>query len=433
MTIPVPGRILPLSAGTFRALQHRDFRLLWIGQLVSLSGSWMQSVAQGWLVLRLSDSAFLLGIVGFCSYTPVLALSLVGGVAADRLPRRVALLWTQAAAMGLAALLATLTGLGVVRVWHVAAMAIGLGIVTAFDIPIRQAFLQDLVGGRDLPNAIALNSLAFNSARLVGPAVAGIVLAAWGETICFALNAVSFLAVLCGLLLMRSRPPPPPPSGSWTGGIRRVLSYAWRTPRLRLVLLLVAVSSVFGMPYSILMPAFARDALGAGSREFGFLVGASGVGSIVGALYLAGRRGTARAGRVVAAAMAIFGLAIVGFAFSRTHAVALAFLVVVGAAMIVQMATSNTYLQMTAPPDLRGRVVSLYTLCFVGMAPFGSLLSGILARQLGVRAAVASGGAMCVIVAAAFSVRLAALGAPDVNPSERVPVEPPDGDRPARR
>lgn len=414
MSIPLPGRVLPLSSGTFRALRHRDFRLLWTGQLVSLSGSWMQSVAQGWLVLRLSDSPFLLGLVGFCSYAPVLALSLLGGVAADRVARRRALLWTQGGAMVLAAILALLTGAGVVRVWHVAIIAIGLGTVTAFDIPIRQALLQELVGREDLPNAIALNSMAFNAARLIGPAVAGIALAAWGETVCFALNALSFLAVLAGLARMSPRPAPTRARDSWLAGIRRVLGYAWRTPRVRIVLLLVAVSSVFGMPYSILMPAFARDVLGVGSRELGFLVGASGAGSIVGALFLARRRSTSGTGRTVAAAMALFGAAIVGLSLMRSFGTSVALLALVGAAMIVQMATSNTYLQTTAPPELRGRVVSLYTLCFIGMAPFGSLLSGLLASRFGVRAAVGAGGGVCLVAAIGFAARLPSLRAPAV-------------------
>jgi MFS family permease len=425
MSIPLPGRTLPPVPGTFRALRHRDFRLLWAGQLVSLSGTWMQSVAQGWLVLRLSDSAFLLGLVGFCSYAPVLALSLLGGVAADRLPRRRALLVTQAAAMLQATALAVLALTGTIQVWHVAVLAALLGTVTAFDIPIRQALLQDLVGREDLANAIALNSTAFNTARLLGPAAAGFLIAAWGEAACFVLNALSFFAVLLGLAAMKAPPQAPGPAGPWLADLRAGLGYAAASAPVRTVLLLVAVSSAFGMSYSILMPAFARDVLGVGSTGLGLLMGASGVGSLAGALALASRRRVSRPRRVVAAAMTLFGLTLVAFSFSRSYGLSLALLAGVGASMIVQMATSNTFLQLTSPAEVRGRVVSLYTFCFVGMAPFGALLSGFLARALGVPAAVGLGGAVCALAGVVYGSRLRAAerlrraaAAPGVNPPE---------------
>jgi MFS family permease len=408
MSVPLPGRTLAPARGTFRALRHRDFRLLWAGQLVSLSGTWMQSVAQGWLVLRITDSVFYLGLVGFCSYLPVMLLALVGGVAADRLPRRKALLWTQAAAMALALVLAGLTWFDLVRVWHVALLALGLGTVSAFDIPIRQSFLQELVGRDDLQNAIALNSMAFNSARLAGPSLAGLVVAVWGEAVCFLLNALSFSAVLGSLFLMRTESAVPvrQEGRSWAGGIREVLAYARRTPQVRVILTLVALSSVFGMPYSILMPAFARDVLGGGSRELGFLMGSSGLGAIVGAFLLAGRRSTRHAGRIVAVSMAVFGMSLVALSASRSFALSLAILVVAGAGMIVQMATSNTFLQLLAPPSLRGRIVSLYMMSFIGMAPLGSLLSGVVARALGTPWTVGLGGAVLVVSAAVFGLRL---------------------------
>lgn len=407
MSIPLPGRILPLGTGTFRALRHRNFRLLWLGQVVSLTGTWMQSVAQGWLVLRLSDSPFQLGLVGFCAFAPVLALTLVGGVAADRLPRRPALLWTQGAALGLAAMLAALTASGAVRVSHVAWIALGLGTVNAFDIPIRQSFLQDLVGREDLPNAIALNSMAFNAARLVGPAIAGLLVASFGEAVCFAVNALSFLAVLAGLAAMKVPDAVPERTrSSWFVDLGEAVGYAAKDRRVRVVLSLVVVSSVFGMPYSILMPVFARDVLEVGSEGLGFLMGAAGLGALLGALWLAGRRGDRHHGRVIAAAMAIFGGGLGIFALSRSYPLSVAALVVVGGAMIAQMATSNTYLQLQAPSPLRGRVVSLYTLAFLGMAPFGSLLGGALARWIGAPMTVLIGGATCTGAAAVFAWRL---------------------------
>jgi MFS family permease len=288
----------------------------------------------------------------------------------------------------------------------VALLAFLLGTINAFDVPIRQSFLFDLVGREDLPNAIALNSIAFNGARLIGPAIAGLVLAYLGETACFLVNAASFLAVLAGLALIRvGTAARPPDESSWLGGIREGILYASRTPGVRTILVLVAVSSVFGMPYSILMPAIARDVLGGNQRTLGFLMGAAGAGAVLGALAIAGRRSAGRSGIVVAVSMTAFGASLIAFSLSRSFWLSAAILHVIGAAMIVQMATSNAFLQLLAPPALRGRVVSLYTLMFLGMAPFGSLLSGILARLWGTPVAVGLGGAVCLAAALAFAYR----------------------------
>jgi MFS family permease len=420
MTIPLPGRILPPTPGTFRALRHRNFSLYWTGQLVSLTGTWMQSVAQGWLVLRLSNSALQLGLVGFCAFSPVLLFTLVGGVVADRVSRKAALLWTQTLSMTLAAVLTALSATGTVTVGRVAILAFLLGTVNAFDIPIRQAFLFDLVGREDLPNAIAMNSMAFNGARLVGPAVAGLVLASFGETACFLLNAVSYLAVLLGLALIRIGAQVKDASeGSWIGGIREGVAYAIKTPRVRTILVMVALSSVFGMSYSVLMPAIARDVLGGDQRTLGFLMGAAGAGAVLGALAIARRRSTRRSGTIVTAAMALFGASLVALSFSRSFWLSAAILHLVGGAMIVQMSTSNTFLQIVAPPALRGRVVSLYTLMFLGLAPFGALLSGYAATLLGTPAAVRIGGAVCFAAAVVFALRASRLaGAPGTPAAE---------------
>ncbi len=409
MSIPIPGRILPLAPGTFRALRHADFRYLWLGQVVSLFGTWMQSAAQGWLVLQLSNSPFALGLVGFCTFAPTMLFALVAGVAADRFSRRHGLMWTQGSQMALAVLLTALTAAGVVRVWHVAILAFLNGTAAAFDIPIRQSLLQDLVGREDLSNAIALNSMAFNAARLAGPAAAGFLIAGFGEAACFGLNALSFAAVLAAV--WRMRPPGRRTShpATWTREILDGLGFALRSVRARTLLLLIVVSSLFGAPYSILMPVFARDVLGAGPRGLGLLMGSAGLGAVLGALHLAGRRSYRGAGTIVAIAMASFGASLVAFSFSRALALSMALLVGVGASMISQLATSNTLLQLAAPEALRGRIISLYMLSFVGMAPFGSLLSGWAARQFGAPVTVRVGGAVCLVAALTFALRLSAL------------------------
>jgi MFS family permease len=421
MSMLLPGRVLPLAPGTFRALRHRDFRLLWLGQVVSLTGSWMQSTAQGWLVLRLSDSAFYLGLIGFCTFAPIMLFALVAGVAADRLPRRATLLWTQTASTFLALALTFLTWTGMVEVWHVAVLAFGLGTAAAFDIPVRQSFLQDLVGREDLPNAIALNSLAFNGARLVGPAVGGVMVAALGEAPCFLVNAVSFGAVIAAIAAIRARGEAAPSrrEESWLAGIRDGLAFARRTTLVRVLLGLVVVSSIFGMPYTILMPVFARDVLDVGSRGLGFLMGAAGLGAMIGALYVAGRKSVRRSGPVVAWSIGIFGSALIAFSLSRSFAVAIPFLVVVGGAMITQLSTSNALLQLNAPEEMRGRVVSLYMLCFIGMAPIGSLLSGAMARWIGAPLTVGVGGAVCVLAGAWLGLRLPVLRARSGGPGQR--------------
>jgi MFS family permease len=409
MSIPLPGRVLPLKPGTFRALRNRNYRLLWTGQIVSLTGSWMQSVAQGWLVLRLTDSPLLLGLVGFCSYIPVLLFALAAGAAADRVPRRRALFWTHGVATAIALSLGLLTATGVVRVWHVALLALVQGTTAAFDIPVRQAFLQDLVGREDLQNAIALNSTAFNSARMIGPALAGVLLPWLGEASCFFLNAASYGAVIVGLVLIRGVRGPTGAAGSFTSAIRSGLAYAVRAPRVRALLALVVVASVFGLPYAVLMPVFARDVLETGARGLGLLMGASGLGATIGALYLAGRTSSRRSGRIVAGALAALGTSLVVLGVSRSFPVSLLAVGVAGGAVVAQMATSNTLLQLSTPAEMRGRIVSLYMLCFVGMAPFGSLLAGWVGDVLGVTWAVGAGGVACLVAAAVFATRIPAL------------------------
>jgi len=400
MSTPLPGRILPLAPGTFRALSHVNFRRLWTGQLVVLTGRWMQSVAQGWLVLRLTDSALHLGLVAFFSYLPVLVFALPAGVAADRLPRRKTLLATQTAGMLLALVLAALTWSGQVRFWHVAAIGFAAGAASTFEIAIRQTFLQDLVGRDDLPNAIALNSLAFNGARFVGPAIGGVLVGVAGEATVFLLHGLSFVGVLVGVGRIRVAPHVREAAGSWLREALGGLAWVRQTVPARAFLVLVLVSSVFGLSYSILLPVFARDVLGVGSRGLGALMGATGLGAASGALYLAGRHPAQGRQRLVVTALAVLGAGLVGFAASRSFALSLGLLFVVGGAMLVQLASSNTQLQLLAPPEMRGRVISLYMLAFMGMAPVGSLFAGLLARAVGAPWTVAVGGAACLGAAA---------------------------------
>jgi MFS family permease len=339
-----------------------------------------------------------------------LLFALVAGVAADRFPRRRALLWTQGAAMVLALLLAGLTGFGLVRPWHIVLIAFGVGVTGAFDIPIRQSFMQDLVGREDLPNAIALNSLAFNGARLLGPAIGGFVLAAHGEETVFLINGLTYSAVLAGLLMMRLDPAPPARRArSWAGEVLEGLRWALRNTRARVYLTLIVVTSVFGFPYSILLPAFARDVLGADSRGLGLMMGATGLGAMTGALIIANRRGMARTGLAVARAVTLLGCALVFFSLSRSFWASMILLFLIGLAMMVQLASTNTALQLMAPGELRGRIVSLFMLAFMGMAPLGSLLAGALARVVETPGAVLIGGAVCAIAGVWLLLRLPAL------------------------
>ena len=381
-----------------RALRHRDFRLLWIGQILSLTGSWMQSAAQGWLVLKLTGSPLHLGWIGFCTFIPGLLFALPAGVAADRFPRRTMLLILQVAALLLAATLTVLTWTGAVQPWHIAVLALGTGTVIAFEIPIRQSFLQVLVGRDDLPNAIALNSLAFNSARMLGPTLAGFLLAFWGEEICFGLNTLSFAAVLIALLMLHSRGAPEnAPRGSWLQGIQAGLSYAGGHRRVRTLLSLIVVSSIFAMPYSILTPVFARDILHAGSEGLGLLMGAAGMGAMAGALALAARRSVQGAPERVTWALMLLGTSLILFAGSTSLYLSMACMFLTGIGIITQLATSNIFLQMTAPQEMRGRIISLFMLSLIGMAPFGSLLSGFAARSIGAPATLMIGGAVCIV------------------------------------
>jgi MFS family permease len=384
-------------ATAVRALRHRNFQLFFAGQLISLIGTWMQTVAQSWLVYRLTGSTLLLGTVGFAGQIPVFLVAPIGGVIADRSNRHRVVIATQTASMALASVLAVLTLTHRIQVWEIMALAAGLGIVNAFDIPARQAFLMDMVGREDLMNAIALNSSMFNGARILGPAVAGIVVAWVGEGWCFFVNAVSYIAVIAGLLMMKITHPvnlanEASPLEHIVEGFRFVLD---KTP-IKSILLLLGLVSLVGMPYSVLMPVFASQILHGGARELGLLMGATGVGALLGALTLAARVGVRGLGRLIAMCASGFGASLIFFSFSKLFWLSMVLLLPVGFTMMVQMASSNTLLQSMVPDQMRGRVISLYSMMFMGMAPFGAFFAGAVAHRIGAPWTVAIGGVACI-------------------------------------
>jgi len=396
-------------AVTLRALRHRNFQLFFGGQIISLTGTWMQSVAQAWLVYSLTKSSFLLGAVGFASQIPIFLLAPLGGTAADRTNRHRLIIATQTTSMLLAGILAWLTLSGRVQVPYIFVLATLLGVVNAFDIPGRQAFLVDMVGKEDLMNAIALNSSIFNGARVVGPAVAGILVAKIGEGWCFAVNAISYIAVIIGLLLMNVHCEPRVSKNSPLADIVEGFRWVNRTRVIRALLLLIGLVSLVGMPYTVLMPVFADKILYGGARGLGILMGATGVGALLGALTLASKTGVKGLGRWVAITCAGFGVSIILFSFSRHFWLSVALLLPAGFSMMLQMACSNTLIQTMVPDQLRGRVMALYSMMFMGMAPFGALFGGALAERMGAPVTVAVGGAACVLGAIWFGRELPEL------------------------
>ncbi|HWZ82180.1 MAG TPA: MFS transporter [Terriglobales bacterium] len=394
---------------TLRALRHRNFQLFFGGQIISLTGTWMQSVAQAWLVYSITKSSFLLGAVGFASQIPVFLLAPLGGAAADRTNRHRLIIATQTASMALAAILAWLTLSHRVQVPHIFVLAALLGVVNAFDIPGRQSFLIDMVGREDLMNAIALNSSIFNGARVIGPAVAAILVAKIGEGWCFALNSVSYIAVIAGLLLMKVHCEIRTSKNSPFEDIVEGFRWVNQTRVIRALLLLIGLVSLVGMPYTVLMPVFADQILHRGAPGLGILMGATGVGALLGALTLASKTGVTGLGRWVTITCASFGVSIIAFSFSRYFWLSVALLLPAGFSMMLQMACSNTLIQTMVPDQLRGRVMSLYSMMFMGMAPFGALLGGSLAHRVGAPLTIAIGGVACIAGATWFGRQLPQL------------------------
>lgn len=388
----------------FRALRHRNYRLFFGGQTISLIGTWMQQIAMSWLVYRLTNSALLLGIVGFVGQIPTFLLTPLAGVIADRYNRHRILIATQALAMLQALVLSILVLTKSIAVWHILALSLFMGLVNSFDIPVRQAFTIEMIENKEnLSNAIALNSSMVNVARLIGPSAAGIIIAVLGEGICFLLNAVSYVAVIVSLLAMRIVPRDIRPSSNhvWHD-LKEGFIYAVNFTPIKTILILLSLVSLMGMPYQVLMPIFARDIFHGGPKTLGFLMAMSGVGALIGAIYLAGRKSVIGLGKIIAVASALFGSGIVVFSFSRVLWFSMLVICVASFAMMIQMAASNTVLQTIVEEDKRGRIMSFYTMAFMGMAPFGSLLAGGLAHKIGAPYTLAFGGICCIIGAFIF-------------------------------
>lgn len=385
----------------FGALAHRNFRLFLFGQTVSLTGTWMQSVAQGWLVLLLTNSPFYVGLVSAIGSLGVLLFTLYAGVIADRTDKRRIVVITQTLQMLQAFALAALVWSGEVTVPSILVLAGFLGIVSAFDIPTRQSFIVEMVGKADLMSAIALNTSVFNLTRVIGPVVAGLLIGAAGVAICFFINGVSYLAVIVGLLAMRlPRHIPQPTQVSAWQGLREVFEFLRSDRRVSTLVVLTAMVSIFGFPYLVLLPVFARDVLNVGARGYGLLSAAVGFGAVAGALTIAMLAHRIPKGRTLVLAGTLFGILLALFASSRVFPLAMGLLVLVGAAMIVNNALTNTLLQTLVPDHLRGRVMGFYSFMFVGMAPLGAFQAGVFAERLGTPVAIAAGGVMSALAVA---------------------------------
>jgi MFS family permease len=401
----------PASAprtGVFRALRHRNYRLFFGGQTISLIGSWITRVATGWLVYRLTGSVLLLGVVGFCGQIPTLVLAPFAGVLVDRWNRHRILVVTQVLSMLQSFALAGLSFAGIITVRDVLLLQIAQGIINAFDTPARQSFVSEMVEDRaDLPNAIALNSSMVNLSRVIGPSIGGMIIAAVGEAWCFAIDGVSYLAVIASLFAMRVALRPRPVT---TTNVREELvdgfRYVTHSPPIRSALLLLALVSTMGMPFSVLMPAIARNVLRGDSHTLGFLMTASGLGALAGALYLASRHSVIGLGRIIAVAACTFGGGLVLFGLSRNLVLSLVVLTIVGGGMMVTMASTNTVLQTIVEERLRGRVMSFYTMAFLWTAPIGSLIAGVVADRVGPTNTILIGGVACILGGAWFAVRL---------------------------
>lgn len=396
--------------GAFAALHHRDFRLFYSGQILSLVGTWMQTTAQGWLVLELTNSEFLLGVVTAMGSLPVLLFSLYAGVVADRREKRTIMLVAQSAALVLAVVLAVLTQTKLIGIGSILTLVFLLGVANAFEVPTRQSWFVELVGKRDLTNAIALNSSAFNLTRIVGPAVAGVMIGTVGIAACFYLNAVSYLAVVVVLAMIRpARALRAPARGSVTENLREGFHFIWHHRLARTLVFLVAASSILAYPYAMLLPVFARDVLHAGATGLGWLLAATGAGALVGGIVLAAMATRVRRGRLLLAAAVAFCLMLLCFSFSRTLPLSLALLALAGFAMIPFSATVNATLQSLIPDGLRGRVMSVYVFMFLGMTPLGALQAGAMARWLGAPAALALGAVALLAVVGTVAVMVPEL------------------------
>lgn len=394
-----------------RALSSRNYRLFFGGQSVSLIGTWITRIATSWLVYRLTGSTLLLGIVGFCGQIPTLLLAPLAGVLVDRMDRHRILVVTQVLSMLQSLALAVLVFSGLITVPWVLALQVVQGVINAFDTPARQSFVVEMVEDRaHLSNAIALNSSIVNASRIIGPSIGGIVIAAVGEGWCFMADAVSYLAVIASLLAMQlTRRALPARDTRIVDEMRAGFSYVTGFLPVRSSLILLAFVSMMSMPYTVLMPVIAGSLLHGGPHTLGFLMTASGVGALAGALYLASRRSVLGLGRAIALSAAVFGVALAAFSFSRSLWLSLLILPFVGGGMMITMAATNTVVQTIVEERLRGRVMAFYTMAFLGTAPIGSLLAGVVATRIGVPNTILAGGLACVVASAWFGFRLPGL------------------------
>jgi MFS family permease len=389
----------PVRFTTFAALRHRNFRLFYSGQMISLTGSWMQSVAFSWLVLVLTNSAFYLGLVGALQTLPVLLFSFLGGVVADHTSKLRLLFITQTVLMLLALVLGVLVEVKVVQVWMLCSLVFLSGTAMAFDIPVRQAFIVDLVGKPDLPNAIALNSTLFNATRVMGPAVGGVIIGAVGMANCFFLNSASFLAVLLALMLIKLPPTRTTPWKPFIKAWRELLDHLLERRELKLILLLMTTTAVFAMPYFVLLPILARDTLGVGPGGFGLLMAMSGLGAFLGGLTLARRLTRRPPMPSFLAGVALFLLGLMGLGLCRNYYAALGCMALAGFGLVTQLSTGNSLLQLNVPDELRGRLMSLFGLIVMGFAPLGSILYGVTAHYAGAGPSITGGAVIAALVA----------------------------------
>jgi MFS family permease len=409
---------------TGRALRSRNYRLFFAGQGISLIGTWMQRVAMSWLVYRLTGSPFLLGSVDFAGQITAFSVGPLAGMLADRLDRRRIMFATQSLAMLQACILAALVLTGTIQVWHLFALGMLLGLANGFDMPARQAYVVEMIRDkRDLPNAIALNSTIFNGARLIGPSIAGIIIAATSEGTCFVVNAASYLAVIGALIAMRVTPreraanPP-----SLVAGLRQGFAYAWQSRPIRNTVVLIALANLAGTPYMSLMPVFAKSILHGGPQTLGWLMSCAGLGAIAGSLYLASRANVKGLPMLTTTASFCFALGVMAFSHSRWLPLSMALMLLTGFGMMAQMASANTLLQTSVDDDKRGRIMSIHMMSFTGTAPFGSLWGGAAATHIGAPLTVLIGGGLCLVGAAAYALQLRGM-APGAPPAA-------DGDRP---
>jgi MFS family permease len=385
--------------GPFAALRHRDFRIFYFGQIVSLVGTWMQSTAQGWLVLEITDSELMLGLVTAIGSFPVLLFTLYAGVLADRADKRGIIIAAQGASAVIALTLAVLTDFGMVTIGWILLLAFLLGTANAFEIPTRQAFFVELVGKDDLTNAIALNSSAFNLTRIIGPATAGVLIGSVGIAAAFYVNAVSYLAVLAGLLLIRRpRAEPQPRDASTLEKLREGFAFLGGDRRVGTLVMLVAAASIFAMPYAMLLPVFARDILVVGAEGLGVMLSASGAGALAGGIALAAGARRVRRGPLILISAAVFACMVGGFTLSRSFPLSLALLAGAGFTLIPFTASVNALIQSLVPDALRGRVMSVYVFMFLGMTPVGALQAGFLARLLGAPLALALSASVLLVI-----------------------------------